>query len=381
MGGMSVYIDTIKFGIVVFPIIAALITLPYLLWHYHRYGALPFVRVLIVYSFVLYLLIAYFLVILPLPSRSEVMYITTPTKQLEVFHFIDGLKQGVAEVGYRQLYKTPVFYTTFLNVCLTIPFGAYLKFYFKKGFFTTIFYTFLLSLFFELTQLTGLYFIYPRPYRLFDVDDLIVNTLGAIPGFILGWFISFIMPNIHQVNDAAFVKGRHVSLLRRFVSFCLDGFIVLSFSLALSRIFPIDWKIILAVMVFIYYFVIPCSEGQTIANMILNIRIVEEEGNFMHLKTMLIRQVLFFVEIILIPLVLSGMVVWKLKGVEGKFAIILMLLFLFALFIYYLIIAVKMTFQKPLFYDKVSHSMMVSTIKKRNSKSLQAVLDNVKQTD
>ncbi len=322
MGGMSVYIDTIKFGIVVFPIIAALITLPYLLWHYHRYGALPFVRVLIVYSFVLYLLIAYFLVILPLPSRSEVMYpyllwhyhrygalpfvrvlivysfvlylliayflvilplpsrsevmyITTPTKQLEVFHFIDGLKQGVAEVGYRQLYKTPVFYTTFLNVCLTIPFGAYLKFYFKKGFFTTIFYTFLLSLipfgaylkfyfkkgffttifytfllslFFELTQLTGLYFIYPRPYRLFDVDDLIVNTLGAIPGFILGWFISFIMPNIHQVNDAAFVKGRHVSLLRRFVSFCLDGFIVLSFSLALSRIFPIDWKIILAVM-------------------------------------------------------------------------------------------------------------------------------------
>ena len=32
-------------------------------------------------------------------------------------------------------------------------------------------FSFLLSLFFEVTQLTGLYFLYPGSYRLFDVDD------------------------------------------------------------------------------------------------------------------------------------------------------------------------------------------------------------------
>ena len=31
---------------------------------------------------------------------------------------------------------------------------------------------------FELTQLSGLYFIYPRSYRLADVNDLINNTVG-----------------------------------------------------------------------------------------------------------------------------------------------------------------------------------------------------------
>ena len=34
--------------------------------------------------------------------------------------------------------------------------------YFKKDMKTTVFYTFLLSLFFELTQLSGLYFYYPQ---------------------------------------------------------------------------------------------------------------------------------------------------------------------------------------------------------------------------
>ena len=45
--------------------------------------------------------------------------------------------------------------------------------------------SFCLSLFFELTQLSGLYFIYPRPYRLFDVNDLVTNTLGGIIGFVV----------------------------------------------------------------------------------------------------------------------------------------------------------------------------------------------------
>ena len=42
-----------------------------------------------------------------------------------------------------------------------------------------------LSLTVELTQLTGLWGLYPCPYRQFDVDDLILNTTGVALGFAL----------------------------------------------------------------------------------------------------------------------------------------------------------------------------------------------------
>ncbi len=43
-------------------------------------------------------------------------------------------------------------------------------------------YTFMFSLFIEIGQYTGLFFIYEGSYRLCDVDDLICNTLGGVIG-------------------------------------------------------------------------------------------------------------------------------------------------------------------------------------------------------
>ena len=65
------------------------------------------------------------------------------------------------------------------NVLMLIPFGMYLRYYFKCGFKKTILLTALFSFFLELTQLSGLYFLYPGPYRLADVDDIIQNTTGG----------------------------------------------------------------------------------------------------------------------------------------------------------------------------------------------------------
>ncbi len=45
---------------------------------------------------------------------------------------------------------------------------------------------FALSLGVETTQLTGLFGLYPCPYRQFDVDDLILNTGGTLAGAALG---------------------------------------------------------------------------------------------------------------------------------------------------------------------------------------------------
>lgn len=43
-----------------------------------------------------------------------------------------------------------------------------------------------LTLLVELTQLTGLWGVYPCAYRQFNVDDLILNLSGVVAGFLLG---------------------------------------------------------------------------------------------------------------------------------------------------------------------------------------------------
>ena len=66
------------------------------------------------------------------------------------------------------------------NIVMTIPFGIYLRYYFRCSWKKTLFLSLGLSLIFELTQPSALFGIYPRPYRLCETDDLITNTLGGM---------------------------------------------------------------------------------------------------------------------------------------------------------------------------------------------------------
>ena len=186
---MGVYPEVIRQALIIFPLIAFLITVPYIVYNYRKYGSVLGLRIVIVYSFVLYLLCIYFLVILPLPSREEVLAMNGPRAQLLPFRFMaDILKEAEIVPGHVKswfsVFNGAMFQFLF-NVLMLAPFGIYMRYYFKCSFRKTLLLSFLLSLFFELTQLSGLYFIYPRGYRLFDVDDLLANTAGGA----LGYFI------------------------------------------------------------------------------------------------------------------------------------------------------------------------------------------------
>ena len=114
-------------------------------------------------------------------------------------------------------------------------------------------YTFLLSLFFELTQLTGLYFIYPRPYRLFDVDNLMINTLGEILGYFIMNKLKVLLPSREEINDS--VK---VSVLRKITSILIDVFI--------------NNKIINYIILIIYFVIIPTTNNKTLGMNFVNIK-------------------------------------------------------------------------------------------------------------
>lgn len=168
---MEIYKEVIIQAVIIFPIVAALFTMPYVLYNYHKYGSVLSMRILIVYSFILYLLCAYFLVILPLPSMEEVAAMTGPRAQLVPFQFVkDIIKESHAHItdpaSWLALINNRALFQVFFNVAMTVPFGVYLRYYFRCSVRKTAVLSFLLSLFFELTQVTGLYFIYPRGYRL-----------------------------------------------------------------------------------------------------------------------------------------------------------------------------------------------------------------------
>lgn len=192
------YMFSIKTSIMYFPVIACLFTIPYILKQYHKYGSINKLRTLIVYSFILYMMTIYFLVILALPDINDVIN-NKFEYNLIPFSFINDItKETSFNIAVPSTYLKALtehcIYVVIFNILMTVPFGMYLRYYYKFSLKKVLILSFFLSLFFELTQLTGLYFIYPKPYRLFDVDDLILNTTGGVLGYLLfGIIISIVI--------------------------------------------------------------------------------------------------------------------------------------------------------------------------------------------
>ena len=219
------YITAIKIAILVFPVLALVLTLPYIIVQYFKYGSVSFLRSLILFTFIFYMLCAYFLVIMPLPHRYEV----GPGRELNLvpFKFVEKFRaETVLNIHDSSTYvaalRQECLYVVLFNILLTMPFGMYMKYYFRRNFITTTFLTFCLSAFFEFTQYTGLYFIYQGSYRICDVDDLIQNTLGGMLGYMVMCILRCILPlpNRESIDKKAYVRGLRVSGLRRTVLLC-----------------------------------------------------------------------------------------------------------------------------------------------------------------
>ena len=196
------YINSIKIAMLVFPVLAFFITLPYMIINYRKYGSINKLRTLILYSFVLYLLTMYFLVILPLPDPDTV-------------------------------------HTTYTQMLNLVPFS---------------------SLFFELTQLSGLYCLYPGPYRLADIDDIIQNTTGGCIGYALGALAVWLLPSRDKIDEEALEAGLQVSQIRVGLSLLIDTFIVaIPYNLS-------NTTIPFSLFIALYFAVIPLFNGKTLGS-------------------------------------------------------------------------------------------------------------------
>ncbi|MGM0212743.1 hypothetical protein IGI42_000256 [Enterococcus sp. AZ109] len=310
---MSSYIFPIQIAVAIFPLLAVVITAPFLIYYYRKYGILGKLRSLILYSFVFYLLCAYFLVILPLPSIQEVASMTGPKYNLQLFQSWQNFaNQTVLRLDdpatYFPAMRQGVFLEPVFNLLLLFPLGAYCRYYFRFSWKKTVLVSLGVSLFFELTQLSGLYFIYPRPYRLFDVNDLLHNTLGGALGYICAPLFTFFLPTRHELDEESLEKGQKVTLLRRVVAAVID-WLVIGFTTSLIQLIlslsPMTWSLSNSttlsnhlgwfVLQVVAYFMILMYlwQGQTIGKKLVRIK-VEERGHLRVRFISLVKRYSFF---------------------------------------------------------------------------------------
>ena len=375
---MNQYIQSIREAVLFFPVVALIITLPYLIYNYRRRGSVWSLRVLIIYSFILYLLCCFFLVIWPLPDRDYVVNLTTPTMQLTPFTFIGEIVRDGQQVAgsaievVKGVLLSQSFYQVAFNLIMFIPFGIYLKYYFNCSFLKTLLLSFVLSLLFELTQLSGLYFLYPRGYRLFDVDDLIINSLGGAVGYLLAMPLSKLLPTRREIDEASYRRSQKVSLLRRTVALICDGVMIAILTVIIGigvnmiggRLAETPvWDMLLTVSV-CYFAILPIlTNSQTIGQKLTRLQVARVKGGPARWYQLIGRIAAIILVLVALPIGLSMLIIYLLQAdyiSQGGAAVLMLTVvgaYLFLVFVEIIRIAIR----KRLFYEKWTGTFIVST--------------------
>ncbi|APU13880.1 MULTISPECIES: VanZ family protein [Actinoalloteichus] len=202
-------------------VVAALAFLPYVARQYRRRGQLGLGHALIAFAFLCYILglLAYVLIPIPPvgPGFCEAYSWVRP--QLTPLASLSGLPATFGSGGVRSLLVDSAFQQFAMNIALFVPMGMFVRHMFRRGFLATIAIGAAATLFIEFTQLTGIWFLYPCPYRLFDVDDLAANGLGAVVGAVLAPLLRLV-PG--QRTGAAPGVPRPVTASRRLLGMACD---------------------------------------------------------------------------------------------------------------------------------------------------------------
>ncbi len=358
------YIIPIKTAILIFPFIALLFSVPFILHQYHKYGSINPFRVLIIYSFILYMIIIFFLVILPLPARDEVVYKPNMIKLIPFGFINDFIRESSFELAnpntYLKALTEPCFYTVIFNIFMTIPFGMYLRYYFKCNLKKTVMMSLCLSLFFEITQLTGLYHFYPYQYRVFDVDDLIMNTIGGMIGYFIMGFIDNFLPSRDEIDKESKSAGEIVSGLRRITVFGLDCFLYIFITLFIS----IFWqnRYLVAITFIAYYIIYPYfKNGETVGSKFLNVRLDFPKYRLIKITLRIVFLFMYYFGSVLMVIALALFIAEKLnlRFIEASWLYIMTMI---GILLFYLINAFVLFKDKNIYYDNFFKVKYISTI-------------------
>ncbi|MFB5761592.1 VanZ family protein [Paenibacillus medicaginis] len=369
---LKFYLFPISYAFMTFPIAALLFTLPFLIVQYRRHGYIHKTRAFMLYLFLLYLMNIFYLILLPFPETRHNTPLADGNVQLVPLHFIQDIIRETKVVAdepssYWHLLRERAFLQVAFNVALTVPFGMFLRYYFRTGWIVCLSLSLLLSLTFEGVQLSATLGYYDNPYRVADVDDLIANTLGGITGFLLAGWPAAHLPRMDRLDEKVDLSVKRISYTRRAVAWLIDlGVWLLIY--ALLMIYHTEaayW-----VSSGIYFMLIPfLTGGRTLGKWTVRIKLTGKRGR-VSLAALIIRYGILY-------WVIGGIGIWlpilSLRVSDLSFIMTAFVVFIvMAAFVVHIV--TRIVNKDPLlFYEKLSKTSHVITWpdKHRDNKSLQ----------
>ena len=186
------YLKTIQLAVMVFPAIGLLMYFPMHRAHLKRFGEFHEYRAFVAFLCMFAFFSAMLLTVLPLPKANQIPcnwldhIKTNQFIPLRSFYDIELYRvRHHLDWSLHSLITNKALWQIGLNFAMLIPFGFLFRALYGESLGRAILYNFLISLFFETTQLTGIWGLAKCPYRVFDVDDLLTNTLGGV----FGWWL------------------------------------------------------------------------------------------------------------------------------------------------------------------------------------------------
>ncbi len=197
---------------------------PFVAISYRRRGGLGFWRFAGWAAFLVYFFAIWTYTLLPLPDPDAIACVGAILDPRSVVDdVIAGLQSG-------NPLRSPQLLQIAFNVLLFIPLGFFLRVLLGRGLIVTVLTGLGVSLLIEVTQLTGVWGLYPCAYRFFDVGDLMTNTTGAL----IGGVLSLVIPRRHWGAGRAVDAGapRPVTKPRRVLAMLCDAIAVMISSAA-----------------------------------------------------------------------------------------------------------------------------------------------------
>lgn len=307
---MSVYIQPIMTAFIICGVLGYLLVIPWLVFSYRKYGYFSLWASIVVYSFIFYMFSALFLVLLPLPTTRNTCAFQSPDTiyySLKPFTFIRDTVKSSSIIwsqprSYIQIFNQSAFWQAAFNFLLLLPFGVYLRYFFKEKRYwkRALALGFSLSLFYEITQVTGIYGIYKCPYRLFDVDDLMLNSTGALFGFLIAPVILALFPSKEKLLEKAekMKKSHLVPPLSQLLAVLIDYIFIkltFTFTVGLFTSSGLAEMMYSTVGFVVLYFVLPLLwGGKTIGTSIMRFKISNLKGDVPSWQALLKRTVALY---------------------------------------------------------------------------------------
>ncbi|WP_145333777.1 VanZ family protein [Paenibacillus xylanexedens] len=378
---MSSYVFPIQTAFIIFVIASMFLLVPWLIYGYRKDGFFSWSRFAVSFSFIFFLMAAYCLVILPLPATrnncaghaaNAVYY------NLQPFMFVKDIMRETPIIWSQpstwiNMIKGRAFLQVLFNVLLLMPLGVYIRYFWqKRAFWKHAFVAgFGLSLFFEVTQLTGLYGYFSCPYRLFDVDDLMLNTSGAVIGFFAAPLVLALFPSREsiQAKSEQIMEQNRVYPVPQLLALLIDGIVVMIIDTFIS-IFTASNDIqdvinTSTAMVIVLFFIPWVRNGVTPGSAVLRFRYVDRQTGMPTLRALLKRFIAIYAPWFVLTViqlvsqyaspnyqddVLNSYLVWIFLGIN-----FLVFLVYFVLFIHVLVVIFSGG-KRSFYFDEASHT-------------------------